>query len=412
MFSSFNAENTGLEPIYRPARLPVLYIFPKAPIDAEQAASKLAEQIEQESDSLEARSTCLLLCDVAYYHKLSNISEALQGRIPKDKKFVTSSIDTATFLKSPKSDSSNRACPPQAETPSNGAGCCQGTATDPKVEGCCGSSTNGDCANLRQVPLPPPTDDSNTAQQHNACRKYSLPAGSSFAEDVCILYIGPESLTLTNLLLSHSSTPIISYDPTSQSARLESSRTNKLLMKRYGIVQKARDADVFGIVVGTLGVSSYLPTLEYLRTLLKKHKKKSYTMAVGKLTPAKLGNFLEVETWVLVACGENSLVESYKEFMKPIVTPWELEVALGEREWVTGGTGKGQYTLDFASVLHDSRTHEQEVRDRGTQANGHTEDSAEEEDVDAPVFSTVTGKYRYRRTYGGKEDVQGKCLLY
>jgi len=189
-------------------------------------------------------------------------------------------------------------------------------------------------------------------------------------------------------------------------------------MKRYGVVQKARDADVFGIVVGTLGVSSYLPTLEYLRKLLKKHRKKSYTMAVGKLTPAKLGNFLEVETWVLVACGENSLIEGYKEFMKPIITPWELEVALGDREWITSGDteGKGQYTLDFASVLYDSQVHENQKASNGTNDEGpaNSQDSEEEEDdPDAPVFSTVTGKYRYRRTYGSKEDIKGKsrCKL-
>ncbi len=39
-------------------------------------------------------------------------------------------------------------------------------------------------------------------------------------------------------------------------ATLQSSETNKLLMRRYVAVQKARDADVFGILVGTLGVGS------------------------------------------------------------------------------------------------------------------------------------------------------------
>jgi diphthamide biosynthesis protein 2 len=32
-------------------------------------------------------------------------------------------------------------------------------------------------------------------------------------------------------------------------------------MRRYAIVQKARDADVFGILVGTLGVGSPLLSL-------------------------------------------------------------------------------------------------------------------------------------------------------
>jgi diphthamide biosynthesis protein 2 len=41
-------------------------------------------------------------------------------------------------------------------------------------------------------------------------------------------------------------------------AALQSAETNKVLMRRYAIVQKARDADVFGILVGTLGVGSPL----------------------------------------------------------------------------------------------------------------------------------------------------------
>ena len=86
-----------------------------------------------------------------------------------------------------------------------------------------------------------------------------------------MFYIGKESLALTNLLMTSSLsnvgillTPLIllssfvfqvySYNPTSQTAQLESTRTNRLLMRRYAIVQKARDADVFGILVGTLGV--------------------------------------------------------------------------------------------------------------------------------------------------------------
>jgi diphthamide biosynthesis protein 2 len=37
-------------------------------------------------------------------------------------------------------------------------------------------------------------------------------------------------------------------------ARKESVQVNRMLMKRYFLVQKAKDADTIGIVVGTLGV--------------------------------------------------------------------------------------------------------------------------------------------------------------
>jgi len=101
-------------------------------------------------------------------------------------------------------------------------------------------------------------------------------------------------------------------------------------MRRYAVIQKARDADVFGILVGTLGVgpstqlpvaahipmliglgsASYLPLISRIRKLLAQAQKKSYTISVGKLNPSKLANFLEIECFVLVACPENSLIDS------------------------------------------------------------------------------------------------------
>ena len=55
------------------------------------------------------------------------------------------------------------------------------------------------------------------------------------------------------------------YDPVTREATLQSVGTNnKLLMRRYALVQKARDADVFGILVGTLGVGAPPTFLLYL----------------------------------------------------------------------------------------------------------------------------------------------------
>ena len=103
-------------------------------------------------------------------------------------------------------------------------------------------------------------------------------------EDGVILYVGGESLALTNLLMTHASweasrylnhplsipspnlpmlifsSQVYSYNPGSRTTRLESGRTNKLLMRRYAAMQKARDADVFGILVGTLGIGEPSPS--------------------------------------------------------------------------------------------------------------------------------------------------------
>ena len=69
-------------------------------------------------------------------------------------------------------------------------------------------------------------------------------------------------------------------------------------------------ADVFGLVVANIGLASSRPLLEELRRALKRAKKKSYTMSVGRLNPAKLANFAEVECFVLVGCAEGGVVDS------------------------------------------------------------------------------------------------------
>lgn len=118
--------------------------------------------------------------------------------------------------------------------------------------------------NTHPQPSTPPDTDANAAQ----------PSSEIALEHTTIFYIGSECVGLTNLLMTNASSKvrflfssypslysrlqIFSFDPTLQTVRLESSRTNKLLMRRYAMVQKARDADVFGILVGTLGVGKFV----------------------------------------------------------------------------------------------------------------------------------------------------------
>jgi diphthamide biosynthesis protein 2 len=175
-------------------------------------------------------------------------------------------------------------------------------------------------------------------------RSYVLPEGFSI-EDYVILYIGEENLFLTNCIYTWNRCKFFSYNPTSQVARAETINVNRLLMKRYAMVEKAKDAQIIGILVGTLGVSDYLQVISRLKTLIEAAGKKSYTIVVGKLNVAKLANFAEVEVFVLVACPENTLLDS-SDFYQPVITPFELELACNvSREWT------GDYVMDFHDLL-------------------------------------------------------------
>lgn len=175
-------------------------------------------------------------------------------------------------------------------------------------------------------------------------RSVILPPSSSI-EDYVLLYIGPESRTLTNVMFTFNQCHCYSFNPQTKCLRKESVSVNRHMMRRYYMIEKAKDAKIVGILVGTLGVLHYLSVLSHLKNLIRRAGKKSYTLAVGKLNVAKLANFQEVDVYVLVACPENTLLDS-KEFFRPVVTPFELEVALNpSRQWSQA------FTANFGDIL-------------------------------------------------------------
>jgi len=137
--------------------------------------------------------------------------------------------------------------------------------------------------------------------------------------------------------------------------------------------------------------ASYLPLITYLRQVITNAHKKAYTISVGKLNPAKLANFAEIECFVLVACPENSLLDA-KDFFRSIVTPFELQLALQPSP-----TWTGEYMLDFDDVLA-----------RG--ASKPSSDQDEEGDPDRPVFSLITGRYRHAKRYGENDRLPAPPL--
>lgn len=188
------------------------------------------------------------------------------------------------------------------------------------------------------------SSDNDTVAVKKCGRSFILPQNAELS-NFSVFYIGSESLTMTNLFYNFPACQFFTYNPLTKEGRQESVNVNKMLMKRYFLIEKAKDARIVGILVGTLGVSNYLDILNRLKVLIRKAGKKSYTFLVGKINVAKLANFMEIDVFVLIACAENSLLDS-SEFYKPVVTPYEMELACNtEREWT------GDYPTDFHHLL-------------------------------------------------------------
>ena len=59
-----------------------------------------------------------------------------------------------------------------------------------------------------------------------------------------------------------------------------------------------------------------------------------------------------MDAFVLVACPENSLGLDSREYLKPVVTPFELDLALNkDREWSGGFVANFQVSKDNYYLL-------------------------------------------------------------
>ena len=197
------------------------------------------------------------------------------------------------------------------------------------------------------------------------------------SEQWTIVYVGTSDKLFSLLSFTFPNSAHLIFDPAKEVLAESGLKCSKLMMRRYMLVEKTKDAERIGILVGTLGVSRYGQIIEQVKESIKKADKKAYTFLVGKPNIPKLANFPEIDVFVLIACPENSLLDS-KEYLKPIITPFELDVALNSnREWT------GVYHANFQDLLPDGKSYKEF-----------------DEEISEGDFSLISGKVRIKDKSG------------
>lgn len=142
-------------------------------------------------------------------------------------------------------------------------------------------------------------------------------------------------------LSSNGPTKFIKIDPLS---------TNWMKRRNY-YIEKCKDAQSLGIVVATLTAKGYLDVVKHIQKLAKFCGVRTYLISVGKVNPAKLANFLDIDCFVLIGCPENKLITS-REFYKPLLSTFEVEVALNP---VWRQRMPERYFVEFKEVLPNGK---------------------------------------------------------
>ncbi|EDW97529.1 2-(3-amino-3-carboxypropyl)histidine synthase subunit 2 [Drosophila yakuba] len=171
-------------------------------------------------------------------------------------------------------------------------------------------------------------------------------------ERICI-FIGADNQRFANLsLTAPAAVQWHIYDGSSGSLSSKNPLTAQFIRRRYFHIEKCKDAQTLGLIVATLSAEGYLDVVTRLQTMAKGRGIKTQLISVGRINPAKLANFLEIDCFVLIGCPFNNMYDS-KEYYKPIVSVFEAEMALNPAWHMRYPEA---YVTDFKQLLPEGRS--------------------------------------------------------
>ncbi|MDP7328376.1 MAG: diphthamide biosynthesis enzyme Dph2 [Candidatus Thalassarchaeaceae archaeon] len=148
------------------------------------------------------------------------------------------------------------------------------------------------------------------------------------------LFLGSGDFHPIGLVL-HTGKPLAMLDPYSGDAEeMSFERIERILRQRFGLIMACDKAQSFGILIGEKPGQMRRTLALRMKKMLEKHGKKGYLLALEHIGP-ELIDFYPVDAFVNTACPRIAIDDSVR-YAKPLITPFELEVALGEKQWETG----------------------------------------------------------------------------
>lgn len=102
-------------------------------------------------------------------------------------------------------------------------------------------------------------------------------------------------------------------------------------------ISRAKSAQTVGIILGTLGRQGNPAILRHLKQLLQRRGIRVCQFLMAEVMPQRLALHPEIDAWVQIACPRLS-IDWGTGFDKPVLTPYEMCVAMESTEWKASGT--------------------------------------------------------------------------
>ncbi|XP_058791967.1 2-(3-amino-3-carboxypropyl)histidine synthase subunit 1 isoform X2 [Phymastichus coffea] len=147
-----------------------------------------------------------------------------------------------------------------------------------------------------------------------------------------LMYIGDGRFHLEAAMISNPNLTAYRYDPYEKKITIEKYDHSQMLANRKDAIMKAKDAKVFGLILGTLGRQGSLSVFDTLRNRLISQNKIVINILASEVQPDRLKLFVGIDAFIQVACPRLS-IDWGTQFEKPVLTPYEAAVALKMAEF-------------------------------------------------------------------------------
>lgn len=126
-------------------------------------------------------------------------------------------------------------------------------------------------------------------------------------------------------------------NPVTSEVRDMSEVRDRILRRRFGAIQGARDAETFLVIVCSKIGQNRSAEADRMVELIRSHGRRAFKAIMEEVTPMSLMAY-RVDAYVNTACPRIAMDDSAR-YDRPMLTIPELEIVLGEREW-------GDYLFD------------------------------------------------------------------
>jgi len=144
------------------------------------------------------------------------------------------------------------------------------------------------------------------------------------------LFIGSGAFHPVGVELA-TSKPVVGADPFEGKARTFSEEKDRILRRRFAAIEVAREANVFGVMLGLYPGQSRKGLAISILKMLKEEGKVAHLLAARRFEPESVAH-LGFDALVCTACSRIALDEQAR-YPVPVLSLPELEIALGKRKW-------------------------------------------------------------------------------